>query len=37
MTRRFATRGMENTLEAHSEDIREQYERRLKDLQKGKS
>lgn len=37
MTQRFSTRGMENALEAHPADIREQYECRLKDLQKGKS
>ena len=37
MTQRFATHGMEHALAAHPEDIREQYERRLKDLQKGKS
>lgn len=37
MTQRFSTRGMENTLEAHPEDIREQYQGRLKDLRKGKS
>ena len=37
MTQRFSTRGMENALKAHPEDIHEQCERRLKDLQKGKS
>ncbi|MEI2260021.1 hypothetical protein OHC51_03380 [Stenotrophomonas indicatrix] len=28
-------RGMENALRAKSEDVREQYERQLKDLQEG--
>ena len=37
MTQRFSARSIESALEVHPEDIREQYQRRLKDLQKGKS
>lgn len=37
MTQRFSTRGMEHVLAAHPEDIREQYQGRLKGLQKGQS
>ena len=37
MTQRFSTHGMERALAAHPEDIREQYQGRLKDLRKGKS
>ncbi len=37
MTQRFSTRGIEHALAVRPEDIREQCQRRLKGLQKGKS
>lgn len=37
MTQRFSTHGMEHALAAYPEDIREQYQGRLKGLLKGKS